>query len=151
MTHPRSRRVGVLIETLHPKDTNPNGNIFGGVIMSIMDKAAGVAAWSWAKKRVATVSADGIVFHTPIEVGEVVKTTATLIYTGTTSMVFEVVVDVENVQDETTRLGVTGFFTMVALNETGRPAPVPAWVPETDEDRAKYELAQNLRRMRQEN
>lgn len=47
-----STRVGILIETLLPKDTNSDGYIFGGIIMSIMDKAAGVAAWRYSKKRV---------------------------------------------------------------------------------------------------
>ena len=143
------RRVGTLIETLLPRDTNPDGNIFGGIIMSIMDKAAGVAAWGYAKTRVATACAERITFHTPILVGEVVKATATVVYTGRTSIDLEVVVEVENLFTETTRLGASGIFTMVALDEKGLPVQVPQFTPDSEEDLEKFRLAEDRRRMRQ--
>ena len=144
------RRVGCLIETLHPKDTNPDGQIFGGVIMSIMDKTAGVAGWSYSKKRVVTASAERITFHSPILVGEVVKSTATVVYTGRTSMDVEVVVEVENLIADTSRLGASGVFTMVALNDEGRPAPIPQWAPVDNEDLVKFNQAKDRRRQRRQ-
>jgi acyl-CoA thioesterase YciA len=144
------RRVGTLIETLHPKDTNPDGQIFGGVIMSIMDKTAGVAGWGYAKKRVVTASAERITFHSPVLVGEVVKSTATVVYTGRTSMDVEVVVEVENLIAETSRLGASGIFTMVALNDEGRPVPIPQWVPVNKEDLVKFNQAKDRRRQRRQ-
>ena len=142
------RRVGTLIETLHPKDTNPDGQIFGGVIMSIMDKTAGVAGWGYAKKRVVTASAERITFHSPILVGEVVKSTATVVYTGRTSMDVEVVVEVENLIAETFRIGASGIFTMVAVNDKGRPVPIPQWAPVDKEDLVKFSQAKERRRQR---
>lgn len=148
MSKEKPRRVGTLIETLHPKDTNPDGHVFGGIIMSIMDKAAGVAAWRYAKKRVVTANAERITFHTPIEVGDVVKATATVVYTGRTSMDLEVVVEAEDVIAETSRVAVTGLFTMVALDEEGRPTKIPTWEPETEEDHMRFREAENRRRVR---
>lgn len=143
------RRVGTLIETLHPKDTNPDGQIFGGVIMSIMDKTAGVASWGYAKKRVVTASAERIVFHSPILVGEVVKSTATVVYTGRTSMDVEVVVEVENLLVETSRLGASGVFTMVALDEVGKPTQIPKFTPDTEDDLLKFRQAEARRCVRE--
>src|SRR4051812_7687413 len=91
------RRTGELIATLDPKDTNVYGNIFGGVIMSLMDKAAAVAAWRYARMRVLTASVNEIVFHSPIRVGEIVRAAATVVYVGRTSLEVEVVVEAENV------------------------------------------------------
>lgn len=116
--------ICTLTEALYPKDTNPGGYIFGGVIMSLMDKAAGVAARSFSKKRVVTVNAERITFHTPIEVGEVVHVTAKVISTGHTSLTLEVVVVAEDAFGETSRMAVTGIFTMVALDEAGKPTAV---------------------------
>lgn len=127
MTKGKARGVCTLTEALYPKDTNPGGYIFGGIIMSIMDKAAGVAARSYSKKRVVTVNAERITFHTPIEVGEVVHATATVIATGRTSITLEVVVEAEDAFGETCRMAVTGLFTMVALDEAGKPTDVPTF------------------------
>ena len=142
-----STRVGILIETLLPKDTNQYGSIFGGIIMSIMDKAAGVAAWRYCKKRVVTAGVEAITFHTPIQVGEVVKTTATIIYTGRSSMDIEVIVEVADLMNDTQRLAVSGFLTMVAVDDRDQPTSIPCYTPETEEDKNKYRQAE-IRRLR---
>lgn len=121
----RSKLTAKLIETLQPKDTNPNGSIFGGIIMSIMDKAAGVVSGGYAKTSVVTAAADNIVFYTPILIGEVVVATATIVSVGRASMKVEVVVDVENLIDDTVRRGASGVFTMVSVDEDGKPQPAP--------------------------
>lgn len=121
----RSKLTAKLIETLHPKDTNPNGSIFGGIIMSIMDKAAGVVSGGYAKTSVVTAAANDIVFHTPIHVGEVVVATATIVSVGRTSMKVEIVVDIENLIDDTVRRGASGVYTMVSVDAEGKPLPVP--------------------------
>ncbi|UFS69282.1 acyl-CoA thioesterase [Geomonas sp. RF6] len=139
-------RQGMLIETLLPKDTNGYGNIFGGVIMSIMDKTAGVACWRYAKKRVVTACAERITFHTPITVGEVVYSRATIIHVGRTSMTVEVEVEVENVEKGTTRRGASGLFTMVAMDDEWQPSSVPPWKPETEADIAKWQEVEERRK-----
>lgn len=133
-----SNRKAELIETLLPKDTNGYGNIFGGVIMSIMDKTAGVACWRYSRKRVVTACAQRITFHTPINMGEVVYSRATIIHVGRSSMEVEVEVDAENVMDGATRRAASGLFTMVAVDENWHPTPVPQWQPVTEADIEKW-------------
>lgn len=142
-----SERVGTLIETLLPKDTNVYGYIFGGIIMSIMDKAAGVAAWRYCKKRVVTAGVEAITFHTPIHVGEVVKATATIIYTSRSSMDMEVLVETADVMNDTQRLAASGFITMVAVDDRDRPTSIARYTPETEEEQNKYRQAE-IRRSR---
>ena len=141
-----NERQGELIETLQPKDTNGEGNIFGGIIMSIMDKTAAVAAWRYSKHRVVTACAQQISFHTPINVGEVVYSRATIVHVGRSSMETEIQVEVENVFQGTRRLAASGFFTMVALDDDGRPVQVPPWKPETEEEKRKWEEVERRRK-----
>ena len=140
-------RKAELIETLLPKDTNSYGNIFGGVIMSIMDKTAGVACWRYSRKRVVTACAQRISFHTPINMGEVVYSRATIIHVGRSSMVVEVEVEVENVFEGSKRRGASGLFTMVAVDEHGQASPVPPWQPATQADREKWDAVEKGRRL----
>jgi len=139
-------RKAELIETLLPKDTNGYGNIFGGVIMSIMDKTAGVACWRYSKKRVVTACAQRISFHTPINVGELVYSRATIIYVGRCSMEVEVEVEVENVIEGNTRRGASGLFTMVAVDENSLPSPVPSWQPTTEAELTKWRQVEKRRK-----
>jgi acyl-CoA hydrolase len=145
-----TNRVGTLIETLLPKDTNSHGSIFGGIIMSIMDKAAGVAAWQYAKNPVVTAGVEGITFHTPIQVGEVVKAVATIVYTGRSSMDIEVLVEAADVIAGTQRLAASGIFTMVAVDAGGQTIPVPTFTPETEVDWEKYRQAETRRAARKQ-
>jgi acyl-CoA thioesterase YciA len=139
-------RKAELIETLLPKDTNGYGNIFGGVIMSIMDKTAAVACWRYSKNLVVTACAQSISFHTPINTGEVVYSRATIIYVGRCSMEVEVEVEVENVIEGTKRRGASGTFTMVAVDDNMRPVPVPSWQPETEAELGKWRQVEKRRR-----
>jgi acyl-CoA thioesterase YciA len=142
-------RTAELIETLLPKDTNSYGNIFGGVIMSIMDKTAGVACWRYSRKRVVTASAQRIQFHSAINMGEVVYSRATIIHVGKTSMEVEVEVEVENVMDGSLRRGASGIFTMVALDENWHPSPVPPWQPVTESELEKWREVEKRRKRRE--
>ena len=139
-------RTAELIETLLPKDTNSYGNIFGGVIMSIMDKTAGVVCWRYARKRVVTACAQRISFHTPINVGEVIYSRATIIYVGRSSMEVEVEVEAENVIDGERRLAASGIFTMVAVDENWHPSPVPQWQPVTEAELEKWRAVEKRRK-----
>lgn len=139
-------RKAELIETLLPKDTNAYGNIFGGVIMSIMDKTAGVVCWRYSRKRVVTACAQKICFHTPVNLGEVVYSRATIIYVGRSSMEVEVEVEAENVMDGSTRRAASGLFTMVAVDENWHPSPVPPWQPKTEEEIRKWREVEQRRK-----
>jgi acyl-CoA hydrolase len=138
-------RKAELIETLLPKDTNGYGNIFGGVIMSIMDKTAGVVCWRYSRKRVVTACAERITFHTPVNVGEVVYSRATIIHVGRSSMAVELEVEVENVIKGSLRRAASGLFTMVAVDEDSNASSVPPWKPETEAELEKWRMVEKLR------
>ncbi|WP_415068720.1 acyl-CoA thioesterase [Hyphomicrobium sp.] len=108
-----------------PADTNPSGDIFGGWIMSQMDLAAGNAAARLSQGRCATVAVEGMTFHSPVKVGDEVTVWARLIRRGRSSMTFDVQAW-RRPRDGETQLCVTrAHFTFVALDENGRPRPVP--------------------------
>ena len=107
-----------------PADTNANGDIFGGWLMSQMDLGAAIVAKHVSRSRVTTVAVDGMVFHHPVYVGDIVNCHATLLKVGRTSMRIDVEAWVQRGRDGT-RLRVTeGVFTYVAIDDQGRPHPV---------------------------
>jgi acyl-CoA thioesterase YciA len=109
-----------------PADTNPNGDIFGGWIMSLMDLAAGTAAGSRAKGRVATAAVSNLSFLQPVKVGDVVCVYTDIVRTGRTSITLSVEAYVLR-QNQGDRVRVTAAeFVLVAVDANGRPRPFPA-------------------------
>jgi len=108
-----------------PADTNPNGDIFGGWIMSQMDHAAGTAAMRRATGRVVTAAVDGMAFISPIHVGDEVSLYASVVSVGNTSM--KILVEAwRRPRDSNASLRVTkAVFTFVAIDDNGRPRKVP--------------------------
>jgi len=119
----------LLLRTLAmPADTNPNGDIFGGWIMSQMDKGGGILAKEIAAGRIVTVAVDGMAFHRPVQVGHVVCCYGRCIRIGTTSMTIRLEVWVRPVLNNSQgeRYCVTeADFTYVAIDENGRPREIP--------------------------
>ena len=107
-----------------PADTNPNGDIFGGWIMSQMDIGSGILASKTAKTRVATIAVEGMSFLQPVKVGDTVACYAYVEKIGRTSMRIPVEVWVQPYRrTEQTRV-THAVFTYVALDDNGRPIPV---------------------------
>jgi acyl-CoA thioesterase YciA len=109
-----------------PADANPNGDIFGGWLLSQMDLAGGAVARRRAKGRTATVAITGMSFHRPVFVGDEVTCYASILRVGTTSITVKVESWVRRgTSDE--QIEVTeGIFTYVAIDSDRRPRPVPA-------------------------
>ncbi|MEK9660582.1 MAG: acyl-CoA thioesterase [Alphaproteobacteria bacterium] len=108
-----------------PADTNPNGDIFGGWLMAQMDIAGGIAARPRAGGRIVTIAVDAMVFHKPVHVGDVVCVYADLERVGRTSLAYRIEAWVIR-RDSLARDKVTeGRFTYVAIDDSGRPRPVP--------------------------
>ena len=109
-----------------PADTNPNGDIFGGWIMSQMDHAAGTAAMRRASGRVVTAAVDGMSFIAPIHVGDEVSLYASVESVGNSSM--RILVEAwRRARDSVASVRVTkAIFTFVAIDGQGRPRKVPA-------------------------
>ncbi len=115
-----------ILTTAMPADTNPSGDIFGGWLMSMMDLAAGNVAARVSRGRVATIAVDGMLFLTPVQVGDEVSVYAKLLSVGRTSMKMKVDA-YRRPRESLEKTRVTeGVFTFVAIDETGRPRPVHA-------------------------
>ncbi len=114
-----------LLESVFPTDTNPQGNLFGGTLVSWMDKAAGFAAMRRARSTVVTAAIEDIAFSVPIVQGDLVEVVARVISVGRTSMRVRVEVSKENPVAGTAEQCTVGHFTMVAIGPDRRPVPVP--------------------------
>ncbi|MFN4166274.1 MAG: acyl-CoA thioesterase [Ferrovibrio sp.] len=122
----RKPRGSLEIRTLAmPKDTNPNGDIFGGWVLSQMDIAGGIVAARRAQGRVVTVAVDAMTFHQPIKVGDVVSIYGSVVRVGRSSMAVKLETIVARRLDPTEIKVTEGVYTYVAIDENGRPRPVP--------------------------
>ena len=109
-----------------PADANHNGDIFGGWIMSQVDVAGGTVAGRLARGRVATVSVNSFLFKQPVQIGDVLSFYADVVRVGTTSITVNVEVYAQRRPGLTDVVKVTeATFTYVAIDERGRPRPVP--------------------------
>lgn len=124
-----------LAELMMPQHANILGKVFGGTILSLIDKAAASAAIRHAGRICVTATFDQVVFHGPIEIGELVRIVAAVNAVGRSSMEVSVEVFAMNIRTGETRHTNTCWVTMVAVDEAGRPTPVPPLAVETDEER----------------
>lgn len=108
-----------------PADTNPNGDIFGGWLMSLMDLAAGNRAARRSRGRAATVAVEAMSFLSPVAVGDEVSLFTQIIHVGRTSMRIEVEAWRRARASEDTTKVTEAVFTFVAIDEDGRPRPIP--------------------------
>ena len=118
--HPPSIRTIAM-----PADTNPSGDIFGGWLMAQMDLAAGNPAARVARGRSATISVDAMKFLKPVKVGDEVSLFAELLKVGTTSMQIMVAAWRRSRDGDESEQVTEACFTFVALDQSGRPRPVP--------------------------
>ncbi|GAC1693549.1 MAG: acyl-CoA thioesterase [Gemmatimonadaceae bacterium] len=137
-------------QLMMPQDANALGHVFGGVVLSMMDKAAAVAAIRHARLPCVTVSIDRVDFREPIHVGDLVVMKASVNYAGRTSMEIGVRVEAEDLPTGRRRHTNSCYLTFVAVDRNGRPVDVPGVVPETPGEARRYEAAQNRRRRRLE-
>jgi len=137
-------------ELMMPNMANNMGNVFGGVILSLVDRAAAVAATRHARKPCVTVSVDQVDFREPIYLGELVTARASVNYTGRTSIEVGVRIEAENLLTGQRRHTNSCYVTYVAVDEHGRPTPVPPVLPETEDEKRRYRAAEKRRHRRQE-
>lgn len=113
------------IRTLpQPSDLNVNGNIFGGWVLSQMDLAGGDEAARRARGRVATVAIEGMKFHQPIQLGDVISVYSEIEKVGRTSITIFMEVYAERGIDRTHHKVTEGRYIFVAVDEEGRPRPI---------------------------
>ena len=137
-----------MTEIVLPNDTNGLGNLMGGRLLYLMDKCAAISAQRHANTVCVTAAVDSVEFHSPILQNEVVIVESWVNRAFHTSMEVELSVVAENPRRQTRRFCNRAFFTFVALGDDGTPTPVAPIVPETDEERTRYELAAKRREVR---
>jgi acyl-CoA hydrolase len=140
----------VLSESMMPDQLNHHGNVFGGVILALVDKCGGVVARRHARLPVVTVSIDRVEFNQPVYANDYVEAHGRIVLVGRTSMDVLVTVTAEQVETGVRRQTNRCILTYVALDRlNGRPAPVPPLVLENEEDRRLHAIALRRRERRQ--
>lgn len=131
-----------------PQHANNLGHVFGGVILSMIDRTAAVAAIRHARNACVTVSIDRVDFREPIHLGDLVVMKANVNFAGRTSIEVGVRVEAEDLITGVRRHTNSCYMTFVAIDREGRPVPVPAVIPMTPEEERWYAAAQERRRRR---
>jgi acyl-CoA hydrolase len=121
------------VEMIFPDQANHYGTLFGGNALSLMGKAAFVAATRRARRPVVMATSDKVEFHVPVRVGELLELTASVVRIGRSSMTVVVEAVAEALVSGERRIAVRGSFEMVAVDDEGKPAPVPASPPISEE------------------
>ena len=133
-----------------PDLANFSGNVHGGTILKLLDQVAYACASRYAGRYVVTLSVDQVMFRQPIHVGELVTFLASVNYTGSSSMEIGIKVVAEDIRSQVVRHANSCFFTMVAVDDEGRPTAVPRREPATPDERRRFEAARLRRQLRQE-
>ena len=133
-----------------PDMANFSGNVHGGTILKFLDQVAYACASRYAGRYVVTLSVDQVMFRQPIHVGELVTFLASVNHTGTSSMEVGIKVVAENIRSQVVRHANSCFFTMVAVDDAGKPVAVPARQPATPDEHRRFEAAKVRRALRQE-
>ena len=145
-----SASVSVVSELMMPHQVNNLGHVFGGELLSMVDRAAAVAAMRHAGGPVVTVSIDRVEFREPIYTGELVTCTARVNFVGRTSLEVGVQVEAENLLTASKRHTNTCLLTFVAIDAEHRPRPVPPLDLEDPEDERRHREARRRREVREQ-
>lgn len=126
---------------LMPQQANPQGTAFGGAIVAWIDMVAAMAAQRHAGCEVVTAGIDSLAFKQPIRIGDHVVLKASVNYVSRSSMEVGVQVAREEPNTGEKTLATTAHLTFVALDENKKPTPAPPLLPETEQERRRYENA----------
>jgi acyl-CoA hydrolase len=137
-------------ELMMPEHANNMGHVFGGVILSMMDKTAAIAAFRHSRAPVVTASIDRVDFREPIHPGDLIVMQASVNYAGRTSMEVGVRVEAEDLLTGRRRHTNSCYLTFVAVDRNGRPIEVPEVKPESEDEIRRFAAAQQRRRRRLE-
>jgi acyl-CoA hydrolase len=147
MTTPKGDRTPVvLLEEIFPGDTNAYGTAFGGKILALMDRAAGLAASRYAHGHFVTASMDTLVFHAPVLQGQIAEVCARVVYTSARTCGLQVEVSAVEKETWSRQPCCRGLIFMVARGPEGKLLPVPPLKLTTPEERKAWELAAGVHR-----
>ena len=152
-----SRQYKTVSESQHessqlmmPQDSNNMGHVFGGVVLSMMDKTAAIAAIRHCRNPVVTASIDRVDFREPIHLGDLLVMKASVNFAGRTSMEVGIRVEAEDLVTGRRRHTNSCYLTFVAVDKNGRPVDIPGLKPETPEELRREKAAGERRKRRLE-
>ena len=135
----------VLLNEVFPGHTNALNTLFGGRLMSIMDTAAGMSASKFAHREFVTVSVDALKFRRPAFQGDVIRTTARVVWTSPRTAGIHVTSCRLSRSEWVGEEICSGFFFMVAIDSSMKPVEIPQFVPSSDEEKEMWAKAEAAR------
>jgi len=139
--------LAVITEMVLPNDTNTLGNLMGGRLLHWMDIASAIAAHRHCGRVVVTASVNNVSFNQPIRLGEIVTMEAKVSRAFTSSMEVFIDVWVENNTTGEKKKCNEAIYTFVAVDQMGNPINVPGLVPETEDEKKRYDGALRRRQL----
>lgn len=139
--------LAISTEIVLPNDTNTLGNLMGGRLLHWMDITAAIAAHRHCGRVVVTASVNNVSFNQPIKLGDIVTLQAKISRSFNSSM--EVFIDVwveDNMRNKKVKCN-EAIYTFVAVDQMGNPIQVPALIPESEEEKARYDGALRRRQL----
>jgi acyl-CoA hydrolase len=140
-----SRREVTLRFLAEPTDVNFGGKVHGGALMKWIDQAGYACASGWSGSYCVTVYVGGIGFERPVSIGSLVEVRSKVVLTGSSSMHIAVDAYSRGLREADWVRTTHCLIVFVAVDEGGRPSPVPAWAPESDEDRLLADYAEDMK------
>lgn len=144
---PAQNSFTILTELVLPNDTNTLGNLMGGRLLHWMDIAAAICAQKHSQRVVVTASVNNVSFDQPIRLADVITLEAKVSRAFSTSMEVFIDVWVENLSTGKKVKCNEAIYTFVAVDQLGNPINVPAVIPETEEEKKRYEGAMRRRQL----
>jgi acyl-CoA hydrolase len=144
--HPKDS-LAVLTEFVLPNDTNTLGNLMGGRLLHWMDIAAAISAHRHCGRIVVTASVNNVSFSQPIKLGEIVTLHAKVSRSFNSSMEVYIDVWIENNTTGEKKKSNEAIYTFVAVDQLGNPITVPQLIPETEEEKMRYDGALRRRQL----
>jgi acyl-CoA hydrolase len=133
------------VSTVFPHHANPIGTLFGGHLLELMDVNASIACNRFCRRIAVTASSEPIDFRTPVRVGDILEVRSRVAWVGTTSMIVRSEVHSEHPISGERRLTTVGHLNFVAVDDDGRPAPVPRLRVESELERRHFAAAAEVR------
>ena len=142
---PYSEEPVVVLDEVFPGHTNALNTLFGGRLMAIMDTAAGMVASKFAHRVFVTVSVDALKFKRPAFQGDIIRTTARVVWTSPRTVGVHVTSCRRSRSEWVGEEICSGFFFMVAIDETMEPVQIPQFEPKTDDEKEMWGMANEAR------
>ena len=142
---PYSKEPATLIEHVFPGDTNAYDTLFGGKLLSLMDKAGGIACAKFAHREFVTISIDALTFIAPARQGDLLEVTGKVVFTSSHTACTKVTAVAVNKATWEKKKICEVFFFFVAIDSMMRPIPIPQFVVEQDDEQEDWDHAKNIR------